>query len=126
MKQKGYIALVTVLIIGSIGSAIAISLILLGVGFSRTSFAIEQSNQAKALANTCAENALQQIRSNSSFSGTNTLTLNGGSCSYTVTVLSGENRTVIASGTYGTVIRKISISVTAINPKIIASWIEAP
>jgi len=125
MNKKGYIALITVLITGAIGVAIATSLLLLGLGSSRTSFALEQSNQAKALANACAEEALQQIRDSTAFTGTGNLTLGQGSCAYTVTNDGGENRTVTASGTVGTVVRKIKIIVNTINPAInLTSWQE--
>ena len=125
MNKKGYVALITVLITGAIGVAIATSLLLLGLGSSRTSFALEQSNQAKALANACAEEALQQIRDSTAFTGTGNLTLGQGSCAYTVTNDGGENRTVTASGTVGTVVRKIKIIVNTINPAInLTSWQE--
>ncbi|OGI26057.1 MAG: hypothetical protein A3J76_05635 [Candidatus Moranbacteria bacterium RBG_13_45_13] len=124
-QQKGFITLISVLVIGAVGVAIALSLLLLGVGNSRTSFAVEQSNQAKALANACAEEALQQIRESVPFEGTGNLTLGQGSCSYTVTKLTGQNRTIIASGTVGTVIRKVSIALDKITPSIeITSWQE--
>ena len=46
---NGFITLVSVLVVGAVGVAIALSLILIGLGSSRTSIAVEQSNQAKAL-----------------------------------------------------------------------------
>lgn len=123
--QKGYIALITVLVTGAVGVAIAISLLLLGLGSSRTSFSLEQSNQAKALANACSEEALQQIRDSTSFEGTGGLTLGQGTCTYTVTKLTGQNRTITASGTVGTIIRKVSIALDKITPSInITSWQE--
>ncbi len=125
MNKKGYVALITVLITGAIGVAIATSLLLLGLGSSRTSFALEQSNQAKALANACSEEALQQIRDSTPFTGTGSLTLGQGTCGYTVVNDGGENRTVTASGTVGTVVRKIKIIVNTINPAInLTSWQE--
>ena len=122
---SGFITLLAVLIVGIVGTAIAVSLVLLGLGASRSSFAIEQSNQAKGLANACAEEALQQIRDLTSFTGTGNLTLGQGTCTYTVTNTGGSNRTITASGTVGTIVRKISISITAIMPSIVvSSWQE--
>lgn len=123
--QAGYITLLSTLFLVAIGGVVAGSLILLGLGFSRTSFALDQSNQVKALANACAEEALQKIQESTPFSGTSSITLGNGSCSYTVTKLTGQNRTIIASGTIGTIIRKINISIDKINPNInITSWQE--
>lgn len=124
-KNEGFITLISVLVVGAVGVAVTLSLILLGLGSSRTSFAVEQSNQAKALANACAEEALEQIRDSTPFTGTGNLTLGQGTCAYTVTSQGGQNRTVTASGTVGTIIRKVKIIINKINPTITAtSWQE--
>ncbi len=124
-NQKGYITLLSTLFLVAIGGVVAGSLILLGLGFSRTSLAMDQSNQAKALANACAEEALEKIQESTPFSGSATITLGNGSCTYTVTKLTGQNRTVISSGTVGTIVRKISITLDKITPSVnITSWQE--
>ncbi len=124
-NNGGYITLISVLVVGAVGVAITLSLILLGVGSSRTSFAVEQSNQAKALANACAEEALQQIRDSTPFTGTGNLTLGQGTCTYTVTSQGGANRTITASGTVSTIMRKVKIIINKINPTIqVVSWQE--
>jgi hypothetical protein len=124
-KQKGYVALVTVLVIGAVGVAVAVSVILIGLGSSRTSFSLEQSNQAKALANACSEEALQQIRDSTPFTGTGNLTLGQGSCSYTVTSGESQNRTITSTGTVGTIMRKVKITIDKITPNInITYWQE--
>ena len=123
--RSGYIALITVLITGAIGVAIATSLLLLGLGSSRTSFALEQSNQAKSLANACSEGALQQIRDSTPFTGTGNLTLGQGSCNYIVTSGGGQNRTIASTGTVGSIVRKVKITIDNINPSInVTSWQE--
>lgn len=123
--QAGYVALITVLVTGAVGVAIAVSLLLLGLGSSRTSFALEQSNQAKALANACAEEALQQIHDSTPFEGSANITLGQGNCSYTVTKQTGQNRTITASGTVGSIVRKVKIIIDKITPNInIVSWQE--
>lgn len=122
--NKGYVTLVSILVIGAVGLAVVTSLVLLGVGSSRNSFALEQGNQAKALANACAEEALQQIWNEDAFVGTGNLTLGQGNCSLTVSsaVLP---KTIIATGMVGTTARKISITIDALRPYLhIASWQE--
>ena len=123
--DNGYITLISVLIALALGSAIAFSVVLLGVGSSRNSISMDQSYKAKALADTCAEEGLQQIRSATAFTGTGNLSLGQGTCTYTVTNTGGTNRTVVASGTVGQVVRRVQVSITAISPKIvISSWQE--
>ncbi len=124
-QPEGFITLVSVLVVGAAGIAIALSLLLLGIGNSRTSFAIEQSNQAKALANACAEEALQRIRDSTPFTGSANLLLGRGACAYTVTSQGAQNRTIIASGTVGTIIRKTKVVIDKINPAIgVTFWQE--
>ena len=123
--NKGYITLISVLVVGAVGTTIALSLLLLGNGASRTSFALQQSAQAKGLAKACAEEALEQIRESTLFAGSGNLTFGQDTCTYTVTNIGGVSRTVTASSTVGTIVRKVSISITAINPLILFSlWQE--
>ena len=111
--------------IGAVGVAIAVSVIWLGLGSSKSSFTLEQGSQTKALANACSEEALQQIRDSTPFTGTGNLTLGQGTCNYTVTSQGGQNRTATASGTVGTIVRKVKILIDAINPDInVTSWQE--
>lgn len=123
--EKGYITLLGTLFLVAIGGVIASSVILSGLGFSKTSFALDQSNQAKALSNACVEEALKRIQENTPFSGSATINLGNGSCTYTVTKLTGQNRTVTSAGTVGIIVRKVSISIDKITPAInITSWQE--
>ena len=111
--------------VGAVGIALTLSVILLGLGSARTSFALEQSNQAKALANACTEEALQQIRESTLFTGSGTLTLGQGTCTYTLTSQGGQNRTIDASGTVGTIIRKVKVIINQVTPLItLTSWQE--
>lgn len=123
--STGFVTLIGVLLVGVVGVAIALSLLLLGVDNSRTSFAIEQSSQAKALANACTEEALQRIRDSFTFTGSGNLTLGQGTCSYTVSNQGAQNRTVIATGVVGAVTRRVKVVVLGVNPVLVlTSWQE--
>lgn len=123
--NDGYITLLSVLVIGAIAVLIAVSLILLGLSSSRNSFSLEESNQAKALANACAEEALQEIQDLLVYEGSDTISLGQGSCTYTVTNLGVQNRDIEATGTVGNVVRKVEILIDQIRPEInIVSWQE--
>lgn len=126
MKQ-GYVTLISILVVGAVGAAITVSLILLGVGASRTSFTVEQSNQAKGLANACIEEALQQVRDSTPFVGIGNLAFGQGTCTYAVTIQGGQNRTITAIGTVGTIVRKATVVINRITPLILmTSWQEVP
>ncbi len=126
-EMKGYVALVSVLIVGAMGVIVATGVILLGLSWSRTSFALTQSLQAKTSADACVEEALQRIKDSTPFSGSGTLTLGLGGCTYTVTNNGAQNRSVVSVGTVGTVVRKVSVTLDKISPSInITSWREVP
>ena len=123
--NKGFIALLSVLIVTAVAVSITVALLIMGVGSSRTSFARQQSTQARALADACAEEALQEIHDSVSYEGSDTLTLGQGTCDYRVTKLTGQNRTIDATGTVGTIIRKVNVVIDSITPDInILSWQE--
>ena len=126
-KQKGYIALLTVIIIGAVATVVATSVVLLGLGQSRSALSESQSVQARAAADACTEKALELIRLTSYYTGTGSLTVTGGSCSYTVTNTGGTTRQITASGTVGNNVRKNTVSITALSPTIVySSWQETP
>ena len=117
----------SVLLIGAVGFSIGVALLWFGVGAGKTSLAAQNSGQALGLANACAEEALEQIRENTAFGGAGNLVLGAGTCTYNVAKLLGQNRQITAVGTVGTVVRKASISVSAINPAmVVSSWQEVP
>lgn len=123
--ERGFVTLISVLVVGAVGTAITVSLILLGLASSRTSFALEQSNQAKGLANACTEEALERIRELTAFVGSGNLSFGQGTCTYNVVNTGGSNRTATATGSVGTTIRNTSVLVNVINPRIIlTSWQE--
>lgn len=124
-NKNGYVVLITVLLVGAVGLSIAISIILLGLGQARSGATTDQLNQARAAANTCAEEGLQQIRDLDSYTGTGNLSLDNGTCEYTVIDQGGDNREIRASGTVGQIERKIKVTTDSISPTInIVSWQE--
>ena len=121
----GFATLFSLLIVSAISLTIAVSLIISGVGVIRSAQSSENSVEARALANACAEEALQKIRDLETYTGTDTIIFGNGSCTYIVNNLGGENRSISASGTAGASVRKVNISINAINPLIhISSWQE--
>lgn len=124
-KVRGYVALVSVLIVSTIGVVVVTGVLLLGLSTSRTSFTTQQSFQAKALTDACVEEALQQIKDSIPFAGNGTLTLGQGSCVYTVTNNGAQNRSVVSVGTVGAVVRRVRVTLDKISPSInITSWQE--
>lgn len=124
-RESGFITLLTVLIISAVGVAIGTSLLLLGLASSRSSLSVQQSKQAAALADACAEEALQQLAFATSYTGPVSLSFGTGSCTAAITVGSGGIRTIDATGTVVTVVRKAKVITSQLTPKIVvSSWQE--
>ena len=124
-KPKGYITLISLIVVGAVATAVTLSLILLGLGSSRSSLSNQQGSSANWLAHACAEEALQEIRNNSNYSGNDSMAFSTGSCSYTVTQGRGEERSIQAVGNEGSVTRRVEVSVSGIEPEIIINlWQE--
>lgn len=124
-QQSGYIALVAVLIIGAASVAIAVGTLTLGADTTRAALINQQSAQAKGLANACAEEALQVVHDNTTYTGTNSLTLSTGNCNYTVTNTGGSNRVIDTTGTVDNIVRKVKVYVTIGSSSIsVTSWQE--
>ena len=123
--MPGFVTLFGIIIVGSVGVAVAVSLLWFGVESSRTSLVVQHSVQAKSIANACAEEALNRIRDEKTFVGGDNLSFSDGDCSFSVQDQGGANRLVTASGVVGSVTKKIQINIDAIVPQIhVSSWNE--
>jgi len=119
--------LMSVLILGSVGAAVAVTLIVVGLSASKGSFLRMQSSQAKMIVGSCAEEAFAQIRASSTFTGTGSFASGSSTCVYAITNTGGTTRRIAATSTVGTVIRKLDISISTMNPTIlISNWQEVP
>jgi hypothetical protein len=124
-NKKGYIVLLSVLLIGSAGLSIAVSIILLGLAQSRNSASIGSFLEARSLATACVEEGLQQIRDSEFFADSAELTFSNGSCNYTVIYQGGDNREIQAEGSVGNYVSRIKVTTDTIKPTInISSWQE--
>ena len=125
-KRSGYMLLISILAIGVIASAVLTSLLLLGTSAARVSLSMQESNQALSTAQACAEYALMNLRTSTSYGGNITLPLPNGQC--TIRVIGGAgfvNRSICAQGQSGNAVRRLEILVSQVVPvTTIASWQE--
>jgi len=123
--MKGYIAIISVLIILSVVLVVALGAGFMSIGEADMGLKIDQDSESYYLASACAEEALQRIHDSISFQGSGNLSFSNGSCSYTVILGSGESRTINASGALNNIIRRIKITISQITPAInISLWQE--
>ena len=124
-SRGGYIALISVILIAAIGTAIMISVVGSGITISKTDFSMQQLGGARSLASSCAEEALQKILETATTSSGGGLTLTSGTCTYVITSQSGQNITINAKGIISTVVSKIKVVIATTTPSItLSSWEE--
>jgi len=124
-RKEGFVALISVLIVGVVGLTITLSLLSLGIGASRTIFFSQQANKAMSFADSCIEEALLEIRESEIASSSGSISFNGGSCFYDIESTGGEGRVITAEGETEFAKRKVKVIISDINPKILVlSWQE--
>jgi len=125
-RQKGYILLLSLLVVGAIGISISIGILLVGVGSSQNGIVIEQGLQARMLSHTCAEYALDELRKDDSYSGNETLSFTEGDCEVRPVLGTGNtNRTVQTIGTTGQANGRVEVEISVVSPEVtISSWKE--
>lgn len=123
--ERGAVALISVLVIGAVGTAIAMSLALMGIDAARMSALGESIAKARRNANTCAESALNALRLDDAYTGNTSYAVLEGTCEVLPVTGSGGARRVQARGTVNNVIRKVEVQTTEINPLVVVqSWYE--
>ncbi len=126
INQKGYIALISVLIVTALVILIASSANLASISESNMGLKEQQTWEVYYLATACAEEALMSLKKDLDYSGNETLTFADGEC--TILDIGGtgnQNRTIKTSGSAFGLIRKIKIEINRIRPEIeIESWQE--
>jgi hypothetical protein len=125
-EQGGYVAIMAVLIVGAIATAVGLALLNSSVDSQRNASVAQRSYQARGLVHSCAEDALQTIHDNTAYTGTTNLVVSGTlGCSYTVTNTGASTRTVTASATVNSVVRRAEVYVTIGSSSIsVTSWKE--
>jgi hypothetical protein len=125
-NQRGYIALISTLLIGSVGLAIALSVLWLGLGDTRASQGQVQAEQAKSMADYCGEMALLNTHDNLNYYGGDVITNNGVTCTIVaVTGKGNRSRVVEVTGSAGNITRKVEIIIDRVRPQIkLISWRE--
>lgn len=115
----------SVIIFGAVSVAVVISIILLSISSTKTSFTFGQSVQSSVLATACAEEAMQEILDTANLNSSGNLSLGSGSCNYVTTSQGGQNIKIQATGISGSATRKIKVLIATTTPVItITSWQE--
>jgi hypothetical protein len=124
--RSGYIFLISVLVIGAIASAAALSLILLGLASEQSSHVTVTAIQAMEAAQTCAERALRSLRSDVTYEGGETVALTNASCAIRrIGGYGNDGRHLCVEGASGNAVRRLEIAILRLFPTAqIDGWEE--
>lgn len=130
-NNRGYIALMTVILMGAIASAIIVALLTLSTLYSKNTITRMKAQTSISYADSCAEEALRIIRTKI-YNGVGTMDVNGDAiddCTYSTTgtqpilTIIAENIPSPIDGPK----RKLQVVTSALLPKIIlTTWTEIP
>jgi hypothetical protein len=81
---NGYVTLVSVVILGVVAVSIVVSTLVISTDSLVATKSVEESRAARGLVDTCAEDALNEIRESIFFTGSSNITVGEGECDYNV------------------------------------------
>lgn len=126
--RKGASLVIAVMVVSAALFVIAVTNINVGIGDADLSLISSKGEQAYAVAEGCAQEALRQMRRTSSYgvgAGTITFTTSLGSCTIDIIDLGGNQRRVSVVGTTGGSSRRLMLTATVGGTMItIQSWQE--
>lgn len=122
-NEKGMSALLVVVIVGGAALLMALGAARLGLGEMEMGYISQKGGEALYLADGCAEEAMERLRVDASYTG-GVLNLDAGSCIISVAV-NGAERVITVSALIGEFNKKIQID-AALNGEVITidAWKE--
>jgi hypothetical protein len=127
-QKKGFVTLVSVIILGTMGVVIVtgnLSVVtdnIVGVS------TFEQSKQARALADSCAEIAINKLKLNNEYTGNEEITLPFGICTIgSISGVGNTNRSFQTTSKFKEVTKKVDVRISIVNPITeVDLWEEVP
>lgn len=110
-QPRGFIALVTVLVLMTVLLAIGLTVAAIGRDEIVLSGVVQDGDQAFFIADACVEEAIARFKDDGAYAG-GTYALSGGTCVVTVTNLGGNDRLVHGDAAYVHNVRGIDANVT--------------
>ncbi len=129
-EKKGFATLLSVLIVLAIASTLSLAILFQGVGASLLSDSYKGLYRSKDYAQACAEEALEEMAYNVSYSSTGNLNFGNVNevCNYLIVALGGGIYHIQSTGNSGFSPRiatyKVRVIISSLSPIVISSWQE--
>ncbi len=126
MKDKGYIALISILIISALVVLLSTTASIFGIAESDLGLQERQSWESFYLSSACVEEALMRLKEDLEYSGGDILTLSNGTCEILPLIGTGnEDRIIKVVAEVNNQVRKFKVEINRVNPETnINSWSE--
>ena len=122
-RKNGFVTLMSVIVIGAVGTSVALTLLLLGTDSLRSTQTLFESAKAKAYADTCAEEALLSLRQDINYAGGATINFPDGSCDILPIDNNGTQTPLVKiEGTVGLTKRRVEILARQVNPQLTINY----
>jgi len=118
-RKRGFITLMSVIVIGAVGTSVALTLLLLGTDSLRSTQNLFDSAKSRSYVDGCAEKALQTLRNNINYAGGETLDFPDGSCTILPIIGSGtQSPTIRSESAVAGTKRRAEVSVKQVSPQL--------
>ena len=104
--NKGYVALMSVLVISAVGTVVAVSLLTVGTISQNTIFTVQKERSAESLSQACVNVALEKIRLDAEYAGDEVISFGINQCDILPIDINGETYTIRTTGLVDTIVRK--------------------
>ena len=124
--SSGYVALISVIIIGAVLLMVVISSAYISITQGLNSLLYSNHLESEGLVSACGEEALMKLKDDSNYGGNETISLGNNQCQILpILNLGGQARIIQVSSNVGGATKKNKISINQINPTIrITLWQE--
>lgn len=120
--QQGYVAIVTVLVIGAVMLSVGMAVVLNSINTGQGALGEIKKESGIGFVESCAEDALIDINKNNALGGT--ITLPEGTCAVTINSQVGSAWDFTVSGSLGGYTKSIRVTATRATSVTVNSWIE--
>ena len=123
-KKRAAVTLISVIILSFVALAITTTILLADINNNLRTAALLKGSEAHANAETCAEIALNRLKDDVNYSGTENFTLTYGTCEILLISGSGNNNRILQTiGRSGNYTQRIQVDLAQLNPDTqITSW----
>jgi hypothetical protein len=122
-RPRGFVLLYIILVITFILTSLSLSAGMTGVFAGNRLRLDQEAAQVRLQAEDCGELLLMQLRTATTTSGTGALPVNAGSCTYSIP---GGTlpKAITLTASDGLLYKRLTITITQLDPTITASWVE--